>query len=101
MPVAPEMRTAMPVLWTAEFRQTLDQILTPTLILAGSADPLVPLVHVRALHEGIAGSRLSIVEEGGHVPTANGGPVTEAVRTFLAAQVRRAGERAETPASGG
>lgn len=101
MPVAAEMAAAMPLLWAAEFRPALCRIDTPTLILAGSADPLVPLAHVRALHEGIAGSRLAVVEGAGHVPTANGGPVTEAVRTFLEAQVRGPSGNAETRASAG
>jgi poly(3-hydroxyalkanoate) depolymerase len=39
---------------------------TPTLIVAGADDPIVPLVNARILHRGIAGSRLH-VHPGGHL----------------------------------
>jgi pimeloyl-ACP methyl ester carboxylesterase len=55
-----------------------------TLVIGGSSDPIVPLPHVRSLHEAIAGSRFLIVEGAGHVPTtARRSEVTGAVRTFL------------------
>ena len=38
----------------------------PTLILHGSADPLLPWDHAQALHDRIAGSRLVALEEVGH-----------------------------------
>jgi pimeloyl-ACP methyl ester carboxylesterase len=83
-PVSAEMRTAMPLLWPADFRESLRVIRTPTLVIGGSADPIVPLAHVQSLHDGIAGSRLLIVEGGGHVPTtARHSQVIDAARSFL------------------
>ena len=40
----------------------------PTLILWGDSDPIIPLSHAFAAHEGIAGSRLEIFEGVGHYP---------------------------------
>ena len=83
-PVSAEMRTAMPLLWTADFRESLQAIRTPTLVIGGSADPIVPLAHVQSLHDGVAGSRLLIVDGGGHVPTtARHSQVIDAARSFL------------------
>jgi pimeloyl-ACP methyl ester carboxylesterase len=90
MPVSVEMRAAMPALWPLDYRERLARIRTPTLVIAGSADPIAPLPHVRALHEGIAVSRFLAVEGGGHVPTtARGAEVTQAVRSFLRDAARR------------
>jgi pimeloyl-ACP methyl ester carboxylesterase len=84
MPVTPEMRAAMPLLWTLDFRESLAEIRTPPLVLGGSSDPIVPLAHLRFLHQAIAGSRFLIVEGGGHVPTtARDGQVADATRAFL------------------
>jgi pimeloyl-ACP methyl ester carboxylesterase len=84
MPVSAEMRAAMPLLWTLDFRESLREIRTPTLVIGGSSDPIVPPAHVRSLHEAVAGSTCLIVEGAGHVPTtARGGEVARAVRGFL------------------
>ena len=84
MPVAPEMRAAMPLLWTVDFRSSLREIDTPALVIAGGSDPIAPLSHVRSLHEGIATSRFLVVEGAGHVPTTERrGEVRDGVRTFL------------------
>jgi 3-oxoadipate enol-lactonase len=83
-PASAEMRTAMPLLWTADFRESLQAIRMPTLVIGGSADPIVPLAHVQSLHDGVAGSRLLIVDGGGHVPTtARHSQVIDAARSFL------------------
>ena len=83
-PVTPEMRAAMPLLWTVDLRGSLRQIRAPTLVIGGSADPIAPLPHVRSLHDAIAGSTLLTVDGGGHVPTTARSPeVREAVRSFL------------------
>lgn len=44
----------------------LAQVKSPTLVLHGARDPLVPGLHPRAIHRGIAGSRLHIFAEGKH-----------------------------------
>ena len=68
IPLSQEMRTAMPLFWTVDLRESLPQIRVPTLVIGGTADPIAPLSHVRSLHEAIAGSWL-LIHEGGHVPT--------------------------------
>jgi pimeloyl-ACP methyl ester carboxylesterase len=40
----------------------------PTLIVWGDSDPIIPVSHAYAAHEGITGSRLEIVEGVGHYP---------------------------------
>jgi pimeloyl-ACP methyl ester carboxylesterase len=40
----------------------------PTLIVWGDSDPIIPVHHAFAAHEGIAGSRLEIFEGVGHFP---------------------------------
>jgi len=83
-PVTPEMHAAMPLLWTVDTRDWLGAIRTPTLVLSGTADPIVPLSHARDVHRGIVGSDFVAIEGGGHVPTTEGRPeVAAAVREFL------------------
>src|SRR5512135_434393 len=47
-------------------RRRLVEIRCPTLIIAGSNDQAVPLHHAQMLHNGIAGSRLVIVDGADH-----------------------------------
>lgn len=44
----------------------LAQVKSPTLVLHGAKDPLIPGLHPEAIHRGIAGSRLHIFPEGKH-----------------------------------
>ena len=41
---------------------------TPTLILWGDADPIIPVDHARAAHVAMPGSRLEIFQGVGHFP---------------------------------
>jgi pimeloyl-ACP methyl ester carboxylesterase len=76
----------MPTLWTFDSRDWLHTVRTPTLVLCGTADPVVPVPHCRAVHESIVGSTFVAIEGAGHVPTAARRPeVAEAVRRFLLA----------------
>lgn len=50
-----------------EARERLAMITAPTLIAAGKRDLFVPMEVTRALHQGIAGSKLYVCEYGGHV----------------------------------
>ncbi len=50
-----------------DFANRLGEITCPTLILTGEADPICPPSVARALHEGIAGSRLAIVPDAAHM----------------------------------
>ena len=84
MPVTPEMRVGLPLLWTIDFRDELAKIRTPTFVIAGDADPLAPLRHVRAVRDAIAGSSFFIAAGAGHVPTTTRrDDVREAVGDFL------------------
>jgi pimeloyl-ACP methyl ester carboxylesterase len=84
-PVSPAMRRAMPELWRVDARAWLPSLRVAALVVAGTADPVVPLAHARAVHEAIPGSRFVAIDGAGHVPTAEGRPeVAAAVRSFLA-----------------
>lgn len=84
MPVSDGMRKVMPELWKFDSRDWLATIRVPTLVLSGTADPVVPIARARAVHEAIHGSRWVPVEGAGHVPVAERRPeVGLAVRGFL------------------
>jgi 3-oxoadipate enol-lactonase len=84
MPLSPEMRRAMPVLWSVDARPWLPAVRTPALVICGRQDPVVPLAHGVAVHDAIPGSELLVVEGGGHVPTTERRPeVAVAVQRFL------------------
>jgi pimeloyl-ACP methyl ester carboxylesterase len=84
MPVSDGMRRVMPELWKFDSREWLSTIRVPTLVLSGTADPVVPIARARAVHEAIPGSRWVPVEGAWHVPVAEKRPeVGEAVRGFL------------------
>jgi pimeloyl-ACP methyl ester carboxylesterase len=83
-----QMRQVMPSLLAFDARPWLAAIDTPTLVLAGSADQVVPLAHLRALHEAIPGASLAVIDGAGHVPiTDRPDDVTDLVRRFLAQRV--------------
>lgn len=42
--------------------------LTPSLVIWGDRDPLIPVEHAQIAHAGLPGSRLEIFEEAGHFP---------------------------------
>src|SRR5712691_699216 len=57
-----------PYLCNPKLRERLYRITTPTLIIWGESDRLVPPTHGKAYQEGIAGSKLVILEKCGHAP---------------------------------
>jgi 3-oxoadipate enol-lactonase len=76
------------MLWPIDFRGSLEKIRTATLVIGGSADPITPLSHVESVHQGIAGSKLLVVEGASHVPTTARLPqVANAVRDLLSASI--------------
>lgn len=84
-PASNAMRAAMPQLWTFDARSWIGTVQTPTLVMAGDADPVAPLAHVRAVHQAIAGSRWAAMQGGSHVPSVHEpGWARNTVRTFLA-----------------
>lgn len=83
-----QMRQVMSSLLAFDARPWLAAIEVPALVLAGSADRVVPLAHLRALHEAIPGASLAVIDGAGHVPiTDRPDDVTLLVRRFLAQRV--------------
>jgi pimeloyl-ACP methyl ester carboxylesterase len=84
VPLTAAMRQALPWFWAFDSRGWLSQLALPTLVIAGTADPIVPTAHVRALHTAIAGSRWLAIEGAGHVPSSQQRPeAASALRAFL------------------
>ena len=83
-----QMRAVMPSLLAFDARPWLAELDVPALVLAGSADQVVPVAHLRALHEAIHGASLAVIDGAGHVPiTDRPDDVTDLVRRFLAQRV--------------
>lgn len=57
------------VMARADLRPTLRAVRCPTLVACGEGDALTPPEHSREIAEGIAGARLAIVPECGHLLT--------------------------------
>lgn len=57
----------------------LDRIATPTLILWGAEDPLLPAANAEVFHRRIAGSRLVVLDGLGHLPMEEAPDRTAAV----------------------
>src|SRR5205085_2670509 len=57
-----------PYFYNPRLRQRLRRIKSPTLIVWGNSDGLVPLRFGHAFQEGIAGSKLLVMDKCGHVP---------------------------------
>ncbi len=57
------------IMGRADSRPTLAAIRCPTLVLVGSEDALTPPEVAREMHEAIAGSRLVVVPDCGHLST--------------------------------
>ena len=55
-----------PYFYDRKLRSRLRRITVPTLIVWGREDRFVPLAHAEAYHEGIAGSKLAVLERAGH-----------------------------------
>jgi pimeloyl-ACP methyl ester carboxylesterase len=84
-PQSRAMMDAMPALWSFDARPWIDRVRISALVMAGTADPVVPLDHARAMHEGLPRSRFVAIDGAGHVPTAEQQPrAAEAVQDFMA-----------------
>ena len=65
-------------------RADLAKIAVPTLVLCGRQDALTPLELHKEMAAGIAGSRLVVIEESGHLPTLERpAEVNQAMREWL------------------
>jgi proline iminopeptidase len=82
--LGPAMRAMMPAFFAFDARPWLGSLRVPALVIGGTADPVVPLGHARAVHAALAGSVFVAVEGAGHVPTGERRPeVAAGVRAFL------------------
>ena len=79
------VRQQQAIIGRADSRPTLAQIRCPTLVICGREDALTPLALSEEIAAGIAGARLVVIEESGHM-TAMERPreVSAALRTWLA-----------------
>jgi 3-oxoadipate enol-lactonase len=75
----------MPELWRFDSREWIATIQMRSLVVCGSADPIVPLKHSLALARALPGAELLVVDGAGHVPTTEKRPEVGArVRALLA-----------------
>jgi pimeloyl-ACP methyl ester carboxylesterase len=79
-----EMQRIMPALWVYDARPWLGTIRAPTLVLCGTADPVVPLRHAETLAAHMPNARFVAIDGAGHIPlTDHRVEVEGEVRTFL------------------
>ena len=77
-----------------DLRDALDQIVCPTLILAGALDPVCPVEDQRLMAERIPGAQLEVFEQAGHSLIREQPEKTlTRIRSFLAGVIGRATER--------
>jgi len=85
-PISPEMKCVMSHFWDFDSRPWIRSVRVPALVICGTADPVVPLRHARAVHEAIAGSSFAEIDGAGHVPVAQKNPeVAAAFQKFMSA----------------
>ena len=79
-----ELQAIMPALWAYDVRPWLSMVATPTLVMCGTADPVVPLRHAKALAALMPNARFVAIDGGGHIPlTDHRDEVEREVRAFL------------------
>ena len=80
------VRQQRAILGRVDSRPDLAAIDVPTLVMVGAQDVLTPVAEARAIHEGIAGSVLEVIDGCGHLPPMEEPARTSAVlRRWLAA----------------
>lgn len=62
------IRQQQAIIDRADYRPVLETIRVPTLVLFGAQDEITPLAEARLIHGGIAGARLEVIDECGHLP---------------------------------
>ena len=88
-PISAEMKCVMSHFWEFDSRPWIRSVRVPALVICGTADPVVPLRHARAVHEAIAGSSFVRIEGAGHVPVAQKNPeVSAAFEKFVSSVLR-------------
>lgn len=78
------IRQQTAILNRPDSRPDLGRIACPTLVLVGAEDAITPPSAARVMHDGIAGSRLVVVPDCGHLSTIEApDAVTAALRVWL------------------
>lgn len=78
------IRQQAAIIGRIDARPYLSQITCPTLVVAGDGDRLMPLETADEIRQGIAGSRLEVIEDAGHLtPLEAPERVTAVLRDFL------------------
>jgi pimeloyl-ACP methyl ester carboxylesterase len=79
-----ELKAIMPALWAYDARPWLGAVAAPTLVMCGTADPVVPLRHAVTLAALMPNARFVAIDGAGHIPlTDHRVEVEGEVRTFL------------------
>lgn len=80
----PSYIAATQATWTGEYRALLPHISVPTLVICGARDAVAPPSFSEEIAAGIAGARLEIIAEAGHVTNADAPErFNELLRAFL------------------
>jgi 3-oxoadipate enol-lactonase len=75
-----------------DLRSDLIAIQAPTLVIAGTEDPAIPMADIDALVAGIAGARLAVVPGAAHLPNLQRGDVVDRLILDHLDRSSRAGE---------
>jgi pimeloyl-ACP methyl ester carboxylesterase len=51
-----------------DYRATLEGVMVPTLVVVGTDDDYTPVAEAQAMHDGIPGSSLAVIDGAGHLP---------------------------------
>ena len=79
-----ELQAIMPALWAFDGRPWLGTVAAPTLVICGTADPVVPIRHAETLAALMPNARFVAIDAGGHIPlTSHRVEVEGEVRAFL------------------
>jgi pimeloyl-ACP methyl ester carboxylesterase len=79
-----ELQAIMPALWAYDARPWLGTVAAPTLVMCGTADPVVPLRHAETLAARMPNARFVPIDGAGHIPlTDHRVEVEGEVRAFL------------------
>lgn len=81
---SPIAMAACPATWLTDFRQDVQHIDVPSLIIQGSADRILPLAATgEKLHEALKGSRLNVLAGASHgIPWTHGQEIADAILDF-------------------
>ncbi len=84
--LTPRQKAWFEEIWTFDVSDRLAEINVPTLVVCGRNDEIVPFEHCVAIHEGIDGSELLLLENSGHdsVSEQDAGIYHETILRFIA-----------------